>query len=217
MTATMMKPTQLMRVDDLPIGSSGAWTIERFTVSEEDAKLERLRAAIGGHGRGVPAGDYTALKRHGSTIMSDTRDELHDHLGAFFAARRAVGGRVLIAGLGLGCLLRGILVGTDVAHVDVVDLSSDVIALVGDHYQAMATEHGKTLAIHEASILDITWPTGTRWDVAWFDIWDNITEDNRPDMTRLARSYGRRADWKGYWSKPEIDAQRDRYRGYRGW
>jgi hypothetical protein len=45
----------------VPEGTSGPWCVERFTVSEADAKFTRLRAALH-HGHGtVPAGTYTKL------------------------------------------------------------------------------------------------------------------------------------------------------------
>lgn len=201
-----------MRVFDAPEGVSGDWRVERFEITESHATLGLLAAMQ--HGRGsTPPGTYTKLMRGGTIVMSDTRDELRDHASAYFAAR----GQVLIVGLGLGCLLRGVLRKESVEHVDVVERSPDVIALLGEHYEKMAADLGKSLTIHEADIFEQKWPPNTHWDVAWFDIWDDLCESNLSGMSKLLRSYGRRADWKGCWGKEYIEHQRVRYRRYSGW
>lgn len=67
-----------MNLEDLkvtvPEGRSGPWTVDVFTVSEEDEKIQRLRAAFShsSRGRWVPQGTYTRLSRGGNVIMSDT-------------------------------------------------------------------------------------------------------------------------------------------------
>jgi hypothetical protein len=93
---------------DLPEGTSGDWSIEHFTVGNQDAAWENLRSMVSGSGRGVPEGTYTMLKCGGQTIMSDTPDEIRDHMGAIAEAERR-GGHVLINGLGLGMVAATIL------------------------------------------------------------------------------------------------------------
>ena len=44
-------------------------------------------------------------------------------------------------------------------------------------------------------------PKGVRYNAVWHDIWDDICTDNLPEMTRLHRKYGRRADWQGSWCR----------------
>src|SRR5258708_655534 len=119
---------------NVPEGKSGVWQVEKFTVSAEDEKLERLRAMISfsSRGRFVPAGTYTALKRNGEIIMSDTPDEIRDHYDAIYEAK----GHVLINGLGLGVYLQAVLNKPEVEHVTVIELSDDVLKLVAPHYQA---------------------------------------------------------------------------------
>lgn len=194
----------------VPEGVSGDWRVERFTVEEKDM-LSQL-GSLFSTGRAVPPGAYTRLTRGGTVVMSDTPDELRDHLDPAIEIRRR-GGRVLIGGLGLGCVLRAALHAPAVEHVDVVERSADVITLVGSHYQEMAEEVGVSLTIHKDDVFEKKWPPGTRWTTAWFDIWDNMCEGNYPEFTRLLRSYGRRADWKGCWSKAWLDAHRGRW----GW
>lgn len=195
-----------MQKVDIPEGVSGNVRVKRFEVSEQAAAMERLRAMIGGHGRGVPAGWYTGLYRNGGLWMSDTPDEMADH----FYVRREIakrGGRVLIMGLGIGMLVKDALAMDNVEHVDVVEIDPDVIALVGPTYA------GPRCTIHEADAFAVKWPVGTRWTVAWHDVWEHISGDNVEEMAKLKRSYGRRADWQACWAEDECRrANRDERR-----
>jgi hypothetical protein len=182
---------------DIPEGVSGTVSVRRFEVTEEAAKLERLRSIIGGRGRGVPAGWYTGLFRNGGLWMSDTPDEMMDHWSVCREIERR-GGRVLIMGMGIGMLVKYALSLPNVEHVDVVEIDPDVIALVGPTYA------GERCTIHEADAYEVKWPVGTRWDVVWHDVWQNVCGDNAPEMTRLKRSYARRADWQGCWVEAEV-------------
>lgn len=185
-----------MRLDDLipnvtvPEGVSGDWRVERFTVSEEDAQMDRIRNMFKGR-RSVDAGTYTRLMRGGYLVMSDTRDEKSDH--SYFV--RAATGHVLINGLGLGMVLNAVLQKPDVTHVTVVEASADVIALVGPHYA------GPRVTIVHSDAMTYQPPKGERFGAVWHDIWDDITADNLEDMKTLHRRYGRRTDWQGSWAR----------------
>lgn len=176
---------------DLPEGTSGAVTIERFQV-ERNYHLKRMEMA----GRGTPVGEYTALRRNGSLWMSDTQAEWYDHIDAFYAMKR-LGGRVLINGLGIGMVVKAALALPNVEHVDVVEIDEDVIKLVGPTYAS------ERCTIHHADAYEQTklWKPGTRWTVAWHDIWLHMCEDNLSEMTKLHRSYGHRTDWQGSWAR----------------
>lgn len=187
----------------LPTGAAGDWTISRFTVTPKDEELGRLHAAVSrsSFGRFTPAGDYTWLKHRGHTIMSDTPDEISDHLGAIHRAR----GRVLIHGLGLGMVAAAVLRKPEVAHVTVVEIDADVIQLVSPH---LTTAFGARLDVVHADALTWKPPRGAAWDVAWHDIWPNICEDNLDEMKKLHRRFGRRAAWQGSWSRELIEEMR---------
>jgi spermidine synthase len=109
-------------------------------------------------------------------------------------------GDVLIAGLGLGVVASACLTKEGVNKVTVVEIAPEVVHLVGDHLCGL---HGDRLEIIQADIFDWKPPRGSRWDVAWFDIWDNICGDNAEPMSLLKRRYGRRAGWKGCWCEHE--------------
>lgn len=218
------------KVGYLPEGEDGVWKVERFTVSKGEADWERLRSMFSGGGRGVPEGTYTRLTRNGEVIMSDTPDEIRDHLGAI----RRASGRVLIHGLGLGMVARACLLKPEVEHVTVVDLSPSVVKLVG---VPLMMKFGKghcllsnrgDVQIMESDNLRIltadayTWKPekGERWHIAWHDIWDNLCTDNLKEMAKLHRRFGRRVNWQDSWGKGLLTAQKrreDREERYLRW
>ena len=176
---------------DLPEGMKGDVEVRKFVVPE--ASFENLRLALSG--RGCAPGEYTAIYRNGYLWMSDTSAEARDHFGVWSEIRRR-GGRVLIMGLGLGMIVRKALTLDTVEHVDIVEIDRDVIDLVGPTYAA-----DPRVTIHHGDAYTMKWPPGTRWNVIWHDIWPDLSTDNLPEMAKLARSYGRRCDWQGFWGK----------------
>lgn len=191
---------------DVPEGVSGDWSVKRFTVTRHDAEFEVIRAIGGGHGRAVPEGTYTGLYRGRSVIMSDTPDEIHDHLRFIWRAR----GRVLIAGLGLGMVLQAVARKPDVAHITVIEQSEDVIKLVYDHWRAKSW--GRKFEVVHADVMRWQPPRTARWDSAWFDIWDNLCTDNLTEMATLHRRYARRVADYGSWGHGLLKARRDQER-----
>lgn len=178
----------------VPEGAQGDWRVDRFVVSDEDAKFARLRAVFKGVREEVPAGQYTRLTLHATTIMSDTPAEVRDHLDIIYRAR----GRVLINGLGLGMCAQAVLNKPEVEHVTIVEKSADVIALVAPHY---VERFGDRLTVIEADALEWRPPKGVRYGAVWHDIWAAQSSENLPDMVKLHRRYGRCADWQGSWCR----------------
>lgn len=187
----------------IPEGESGDWKVERFCVSPQDAEMERLRSMFSSssRGRGVPEGTYTRLTRRGWVVMSDTPDEIRDHLGpireVIRAVRRDEKPTCLVHGLGLGMVAAAML-DEGAASVTVVERSPDVIALVGP---TLMERYGKRIEIVEADALTWKPSKGAKWDVVWHDIWESICRDNLGDMKALHRRFGRRSKWQGSWSR----------------
>lgn len=193
---------------DVPSGTSGNWTVEKFTVTGNEFQ---------GFGpRFVPPGTYTRLLLGRTVVMSDTPDEMRDH---YEAVRKATG-NVLIAGLGLGMVLQAVLDKPDVKHVRVIEKSKDVIALVAPTY---VEKYGNRLTIVNADIFEWSPPkcaiVAGGYDCAWFDIWNNLCTDNLAEMTRLKRRYGRWAKWKGCWGEDLLrhEARRQARQSARMW
>lgn len=182
-----------MKKIEVPEGKSGEWLVERFTVSEEAARFENLRARIGSSARPIEAGTYTRLRRSGHVVMSDTPMEMADQ----DAGIRAATGRMLIAGLGLGLTLDAMATKSEVTAITVIENSPDVIALVWPHY---LTRYGEErLRLIEANALTWKPPKGEHWDGVWLDIWDDICGDYAKPMRMLRGRYRRRAAWVGCW------------------
>lgn len=212
-TATRTAPWWEQFKVDLPAGKHGQVEIRPIVVTEEDARFSNLRAMLHGRGR-IVAGTYTGLYRNGGLWMSDTPDEIQDHLPAIYEARsRAKRGDVtaIVNGLGLGMVVKALLGIEGVRHVDVVEIDQDVADLVGPHYA------GERCTIHVGDAHDIRWPTGKTWTMAWHDIWQGITTDNAESMTRLKRRYGRRVEWQACWAQAEIDQMKRADRAWSRW
>lgn len=179
----------------IPEGSSGDWRVEKFSVTKDEIKIFNMRCMFqpGGASRMMIPGDYTKLTRNGIVVMSDTPAELRDHWEPVWKAS----GNCLINGLGLGIILAACLAKDDVESVTVIEKSSDVIALTAPHFD----DHRVKIIQADA----YTWqpPKSQRYNIVWHDIWDYICGDNLPEMTKLHRKYGRRADWQGSWCKNE--------------
>ena len=175
----------------IPEMKNGAWSIEHFVVDAPDIH-SMLR------GRGVPPGKYTRAMRNGTLVMSDTPAEQRDH---YEAVRRATGS-CLLNGLGIGMVLKNILLKDDVTDVTVVEISQDLIDMVSPHYN----DQRVTFICSDA--FDYKPPKGKRYHMVWHDIWDYICADNLSEMTKLHRKYGSRADWQGSWCKAECQRGR---------
>lgn len=156
-----------MKAYAIPEGDMGLWYIVKAAVPSPTVAFR--------HGKFVrlPADTYTMLYRltastlrnaqPGEVVMEDTPFELRTHLGFAMQAY----GRVLVSGLGLGCVVRGLLANPNVEHVTVLENSEDVLKLVAPH---MPTER---LTIIEADALEWTKQTTERFDCAWHDVWTN--------------------------------------------
>lgn len=180
---------------DLPECEQDGLRIEKITVGQND-----IRNFMYGS-RAARPGVYTALTLNGRLWMSDTSAEKKDHMPAVWQMHGLKAKRVLINGLGLGMVLKAALAMDHVEHVDVVEIDERVVSLVGPHYTK-----DPRVQIHHADAYEQTtrWPKGTRWDVAWSDIWPDICTDNLEGMARLRRSYGRRTIWHDCWLRDTL-------------
>lgn len=177
----------------VPEAKSGNWRVERFEVERDSGMIFHYGA------RAPSPGIYTRLMRGGQLVMSDTPAEMSDH---YEAVRESIG-EVLINGLGLGMVANAIARKPDVEKVFIVEKSEDVIRLVAN------TLHKKCEVIHSCAF-EYQPPKGKRYNVVWHDIWDDMCEDNLPDMHKLHRKYGRRCDWQGSWGRSLIESEKRR-------
>lgn len=163
------------------IRSSGAWVMYP-TPAPTDA--ERARWSSRNRGRQITPGEHMVLARldadgEPEVFMSDA--EWHDHRRVLELAR----GRVVVTGLGLGCIVRAMFARGLVERVTVVEREPDVIAMV---WPELAAAYGDRLELHQADALTGPLPRG-RWDLAWHDIWPTISALHLPEMFTLRRRY----------------------------
>lgn len=198
---------------NVPEAEKGDWRIKHITVSDEDENRGRTRACNpSSMGRFVPVGTYTMLYNKGSMWMSDTPDEMKDHLEPISQARRK-GEHVLINGLGIGMVAGAVAALENVTGVTVIENSPEVIALVGP---SLTERFGSKVKIIEADSYTYAPPKGLRYSVVWHDIWIDLCTDNLQLMAKLHRKYGRRADWQGSWGKELLQYRRRQERDS-GW
>lgn len=196
-----MSWTKYFDISFVPDGKKGPWTVSRFVIREKDAKVYNLSLLFGGHGsRQVEPGEYVRLSHaKRGVVMSTTPAETRDHLAPWQEAR----GRCLINGLGLGMITAACLRKKEVEHVTVVEKDPDVVGLIAP---ALFKEFDQArLSIACADALEWRPEKGERFGMVWHDIWDTISVDNKPEMSKLHRRYGRLADWQGSWGKWDIE------------
>lgn len=206
-----------MRADHLPVPSSaGLWYVKRNDLAAIpiDARVWRI---YGFHGPEALPLSSTALMRwtlatlhqpDGECVMSDDPQELRRHLPAVLAAR----GRVLVTGLGLGCVVRGLLANPRVEHVDVVEVDRHVLDLVGGSFAGEPR-----VSLHHGDARTYAWPAETRWDLAWHDVWDehqNLAIVHGRLLARYQTRARRQGAWqfprwaKRIWPRPLVNASR---------
>ena len=163
--------------------------IEHFEVSEESAKMCRLRDAINGRREydGFEAGTYIRLcnkniQDNNRVMMSNTPMEINTN--KYFVHK--ANGNVLIAGLGLGMIVLAIQDKPEVTSIVVIEKYKEIIDLVASQLPL-----NNKVKIINSDIFD--WqPNGHRFDTVYFDIWDNICGDNYEEMKKLHRKFCRK-------------------------
>lgn len=163
-----------MRADHIPPQEVGLWSITKILITDIENKFfkESNRAL-------TPPGMYTILKRYttpslhlgGESVMNDFLPELKTHLNFVLKAR----GSVLITGLGLGCVVRGLLANNIVTQIDVIERDPKVIRMVWP-YMPKDTR----LNIIESDALDYCLQTEKEYDYAWHDVWNDPDKNEDP-------------------------------------
>lgn len=181
-----------------PEGTSGPVEITRQQTTEERALLLNLDSKnMNMRGFRAYPGTFTYLRLDGKVWMSDTPDEIADHMPFI----RAATGNVLVTGLGLGVAVQALLRKPDVRRVDVVELSPHVARLIGPCF-----EHDPRFHLHVADAWTWTPPAGIRYDWAWHDIWRDISPDNLAEFTAMRKRFFRVAERQWCWAEDIVRA-----------
>jgi hypothetical protein len=186
--------------------SFGAARLEQRSVSPMMAMRAALKTMESGVRHTMRNGDSATqlvvgdpAKPWSETLwMSDSIDEFLDHLDAIEQAT----GRVLVHGLGLGCYLACILSKKEVTHVDVVELSKDILGLIEPYFH-VAKRRGR-VAFHNDDAFKKVWPKGTRWDFVWHDIWPTICSNDLSQHAALKRMFSHRTAVQECWKHKDL-------------
>jgi hypothetical protein len=182
----------------------GAWVIDRQNVlTGELFKWIRFRSLTILR-RWTPATVHLAA---GEVVMEDSYRELSRHLPIWFAAR----GRVLVTGLGLGCVVRGLLASPYVDHIDVIEIDRDIARIVGDEFR-----YHPRVNIYNCDAFAFPLTRCIRWDFAWHDIWEETTKQLHLAHARLICRFRNHCDRQGAWMLPRFVKRRIRAMGVIG-
>lgn len=187
-----MRPSDFIRAARVPETlepqKHGLWTIRRQFFDADAVRIIGFRS--------ITVLQHISMKtihlegHDGDVVMEDSFTELSRHLPIWMAAH----GRVLITGLGLGCVVRGLLASPDVEHVDVVEIDRWIIDTIGAEFTA-----DPRVAIHHGDALKLK--LDGRWDFAWHDLWRD-DDQLQLDHANLLLDYGHRVGRQGAWAFP---------------
>lgn len=197
-----MNATDLLKAakaTNIPEGTSGLWSVKKIRIDRPSlAKNPRDNRLLE-----IPPGIYTKLMRvteatmhlEGEVVMEDSDFELKTHLDFMLRAF----GKVLITGLGLGCVIRGCLANPRVKYVVCVERDPDVLKLVSPHMP----KGRLTIIVADA----VRWANDSksRFDCAWHDLWSD--EDHGEPHLQLQHSHmmaalADRVQFQGAWNFP---------------
>jgi hypothetical protein len=210
----MASPFDLVRACRVPEtvqpARAGLWEICRMSLDDMPGDPYSLTYQLFEHTLGsriAPFRSITMLFRdtmatlhrdRGECVMEDSPEELRRHLPILLAAR----GRVLVSGLGLGCVVRGLLAKPEVEHVDVVEISYSILQLASAEFA-----DDPRVTIHHGDALTIEWPARTRWEYAWHDVWSE-QEALALVHARLFARYQQMCNKQGAWMMPRAATRR---------
>lgn len=189
-----MRPIDYLRAARCPstiqTGDFGLWKIERVPhVDVYRGMVYRSTLTILSHRT-----EATLHKGRGEVVMEDSARELRRHMPIWKEAR----GRVLVSGLGLGCVVRGLLRNPAVEQITVVELDQQIIDLIWPEFMPLA----KCMVLH-GDAMTYQWPPGMRFDYAWHDIWAEGEKEALLHGHMMLR-YIDMVDNQGAWGMPRL-------------
>lgn len=186
---------------NLQPAEQNGWRIVRDEIPFRCWSRIRHILTLGNMDRDTGYGDTTILIKDGTVWMSDTRAEILEHSPLinrlWWLELSPVKPSVLITGLGIGMAVRAAL-NHGAESIDVIEIDQDIIDLVGPNF---ADEPRVT--IHHADAFEWVPPRGSRWTMAWHDIWPMIASDNLEGMRRLKQKFQHRVEWQECWQEAE--------------
>lgn len=127
-------------------------------------------------------GDYVKLIADGELVMSNTNMEIRTNMEFINMAT----GDVLIGGLGIGLVAIAIAEKRDVKSITIIEKNSDVIELVWKHLRKHNQFRDKVKIISDDVFKYVT---KDKFDVLYFDIWNQVSSTNYEQMKELTKKY----------------------------
>lgn len=192
-----MTPAEFLHAARVPASLEpqrfGPWTIERRPYPRTRAGREHyiLLWRQSRRRSEIPGEDPLVLEEP-ACVMEDSPIELAKHLPIWLRAR----GRVLVTGLGLGCVVRGLLASRDVTAIDVVEIDPAIVDVVGREFEPAFPR----VQLHQGDALALELPGS--WDYAWHDLWTDGAEHLQVLHSKLFLRFAGRARWQGAWEFP---------------
>ena len=149
-----------MRADSIPAGEKGLWNIRKFKIEKFILSPDKNKVITPGNYTQLSKVTWASIHLGVECVMADYDAELFTHMNFIQKAR----GRVFVSGLGLGCVLRGLLLKDDVTRIDVVEKNQEVIDLVCPFVSKY-----ERLNLRKMDVLKIKL-NGESWDYGWHDI-----------------------------------------------
>lgn len=178
----------------VPESQSGKWKIVTRKVDEMEALLDSFSKVQ----QGVPEfvvspGEYKVLVGPMGVMMSNTQLEYRTNAPIIEKAH----GHVMIAGLGLGMILRPIAEKPEVKSITVLEKEPDVERMVADHYADLVAS-GK-LRIRLANVFH--WRPDRQFDFVYHDIWPDVGPKNLKAFEVLRKKYAPFAKEQHFWAE----------------
>jgi len=176
---------KIKMVEHLQPMKKGIAELQHFEISEETVRFEKLRALMNYSSECVTleAGKYCRLIVDNKLVMSDTGMEKDTN----FEFTMKANGHVLIAGLGLGMILKAVENYDCIKSITVIEKEQDVIDIINPQLKLHSNVN-----IICADIFEWVPLQGMKYDVIYFDIWSEICGDNYTEMKRLHRKFCRK-------------------------
>lgn len=164
-----MRPAEFIKAARVPpsveSGVFGLWEIHRAHPIDEHPVYDTMTCLR----------RMTAATMHltrGECVMEDSYSELCRHLPIWLKGH----GKILVTGLGLGCVVRGLMASDRVEQVTVIELDQRIIDRIWPEFMS-----DTRAMILRGDALDYEFPPGTKFDYAWHDLWT----DGKPHLQNL--------------------------------
>ncbi len=177
----------------------GDWRIDRCTLPV-NARLDYIweKITILKHKKKADMSNIHLMDDDGTVmevVMEDSPRELRRHLPIWMSAH----GRVLITGLGLGCVVRGLLSSPVVDHIDVVEIDADIIRIIGGEFK-----NNPRVTIHQGDAMKIQFPDKV-WHFGWHDLWTDGDRHLQSLHAELIARFRKQVIYQqGAWNFPPI-------------